>query len=81
MVRNRDEAAPDLGVLAHRPAAILHRKGVPLALLHEGVDDEVGRAARDDATVLSLLLEVLGGACRGQVGVRRLEIGGERGAI
>ena len=78
MVRDRHEAAADLGVLAHRAAAVLQRQRVPLALLHERVDDEVGRAARDHPAVLALLLEVLGGARGREVGVRRLEPAGER---
>ena len=74
VVRDRRKRPADLGVLVHRAPAILHRERVPGSDLHERVDDEVGRPARDDAPWRAprVALEVLRRAGCREVRVRRL---------
>ena len=82
MVRDRDELAADLGVLAHRVGALLEGEEVPRPLLHERVDDEVRRLARDHLALAdALLVGVDRRLRRREVRVRRRQPAGERRAV
>src|SRR5215211_3572639 len=80
VVDDRAELVTDPHVLVHRALAILCGQGIPGARLHEGVHDEVGRAARDYTTGPARL-RVLRRLGRREVGVRRLEPAGERRGV
>ncbi len=72
----------DRRVLLHRAPAVVHRQRVPLALLHERIDDEVGGATGNHAPVpRALALEVLRRLRRRQVRVRRGQVAGERRGV